>query len=110
VKYNVIPGEAVVEIDCRLLPGTTEEEMRATVLERMGPELAAACEVDLVIHAPPVDAPASGALWDAFRRMLVLDPGILKLHLSDHRRRVLDKFAGRLRALRERWGAADARQ
>ena len=41
---------------------------------------------------------------------LVLDPGILKLHLSDHRRRVLDKFAGRLRSLRERWGAADARQ
>ena len=27
---------------------------------------------------------------------LVLDPGILKLHLSDHRRRVLDKFADRL--------------
>ena len=41
---------------------------------------------------------------------LVLDPGILKLHLSDHRRRVMDKFAGRLRTLRERWGAADARQ
>jgi acetylornithine deacetylase/succinyl-diaminopimelate desuccinylase-like protein len=71
VKYNVIPGEAVVEIDCRLLPGTTEEEMRATVLERMGPELAAACEVDLVIHAPPVDAPASGALWDAMVATLV---------------------------------------
>ena len=31
VKYNVIPGEATVEIDCRLLPGTTEEDMRETV-------------------------------------------------------------------------------
>ena len=34
---------------------------------------------------------------------LVLDPGILKLHLSDHRRRVLDQFATRLNAFRERW-------
>ena len=34
---------------------------------------------------------------------LVLDPGILKLHLSDHRRRVLGKFADRLRPYRERW-------
>jgi len=40
---------------------------------------------------------------------LVLDPGILKLHLSDHRRRVLDKFAGRLRELRQRWSAPEAR-
>jgi acetylornithine deacetylase/succinyl-diaminopimelate desuccinylase-like protein len=64
VKYNVIPGEATVELDCRLLPGTTEEAMRATIVERIGPELAAACEVELVIHAPPVDAPASGLLYD----------------------------------------------
>jgi glycosyltransferase involved in cell wall biosynthesis len=39
---------------------------------------------------------------------LVLAPGILKLHLSDHRRRVLERFAGRLRGYRERWGAAVA--
>jgi glycosyltransferase involved in cell wall biosynthesis len=39
---------------------------------------------------------------------LVLDPGILKLHLSDHRRRVLDKFADRLSGVRERWDAARA--
>ena len=37
VKYNVVPGEATVEIDCRVLPGTTEEAMRATVVERIGP-------------------------------------------------------------------------
>jgi glycosyltransferase involved in cell wall biosynthesis len=46
----------------------------------------------------------------AARPDLVLDAGILKLHLSDHRRRVLDRFAGRLRTLRERWGAAEAPQ
>ena len=26
VKYNVIPGDAVVEVDCRVLPGTTEPD------------------------------------------------------------------------------------
>jgi len=41
---------------------------------------------------------------------LVLDPGILKLHLSDHRRRVLASFADRLRAFRQRWSAAEAAQ
>jgi acetylornithine deacetylase/succinyl-diaminopimelate desuccinylase-like protein len=70
VKYNVIPGEATVELDCRLLPGTTEEAMRATVLERIGPELAATCDIDLVIHAPPVDAPPSGQLYDILTRTI----------------------------------------
>ena len=37
VKYNVIPGDAMVEVDCRILPGTTEPEMRAQVVERLGP-------------------------------------------------------------------------
>ena len=64
VKYNVIPGEAVAEIDCRVLPGTTEEAMHDTVVERIGPELAAVCEIELVIFGPPVDAPASGPLYD----------------------------------------------
>ena len=28
VKYNVIPGDAVIEVDCRVLPGMTEPQMR----------------------------------------------------------------------------------
>jgi glycosyltransferase involved in cell wall biosynthesis len=41
---------------------------------------------------------------------LVLAGGILKLHLSDHRRRVLDRFTARLDGLRAEWEArADAR-
>ena len=64
VKYNVIPGEAEIVVDCRILPGTSEEAMRDIVIDRMGPELAANCDVDLVIFAPPVDAPASGLLYD----------------------------------------------
>jgi hypothetical protein len=46
---------------------------------------------------PSDGAFTSGAARPARRGPdLVLDPGILKLHLSDHRRRVLDKFAERL--------------
>jgi len=60
VKYNVIPGEAVIEIDCRLLPGTSEAAMRSEVLERLGPELAAVASVELVIAADAVVAPLDG--------------------------------------------------
>jgi len=63
VKYNVIPGEAIVELDCRLLPGTDEASMRAEIVERLGPELAAACTIDLVIVAPPVAADAGSDLY-----------------------------------------------
>jgi acetylornithine deacetylase/succinyl-diaminopimelate desuccinylase-like protein len=64
VKYNVIPGEAVIELDCRVLPGTTEEEMAATVVDRLGPEMAGWCDIELVIFGEPVEAPAEGPLWD----------------------------------------------
>ncbi|MGD0675040.1 MAG: glycosyltransferase family 1 protein [Polyangiaceae bacterium] len=36
---------------------------------------------------------------------VVLGDGILKLHLSDHRRRVMDRFAARLQALRAQLGS-----
>jgi acetylornithine deacetylase/succinyl-diaminopimelate desuccinylase-like protein len=64
VKYNVIPGDAMVELDCRILPGTTEDEMRATVEERIGPELLPSCSIETVIVGLPVESPPSGELWD----------------------------------------------
>jgi acetylornithine deacetylase/succinyl-diaminopimelate desuccinylase-like protein len=63
VKYNVIPGEAVIEIDYRVLPGTTEAAARADVLERIGPELGAACEIELVMFGEPVEASADTELF-----------------------------------------------
>jgi acetylornithine deacetylase/succinyl-diaminopimelate desuccinylase-like protein len=63
VKYNVIPGEAMLEIDCRTLPGTTPDDMREEVLARLG-DLAPRCTVEHVIGRPPVEAPASGELYD----------------------------------------------
>ena len=64
IKYNVIPGDATIEVDCRLLPGTTEPEMRAEVLRRIGPELAEACEIELTVFGAPTEAPADGPLYE----------------------------------------------
>jgi acetylornithine deacetylase/succinyl-diaminopimelate desuccinylase-like protein len=63
VKYNVIPGEAVVEIDCRVLPGTTEDDIREIIIGRLG-DLAPHVEVDLVIYAPAVEAPSDGPAYN----------------------------------------------
>jgi acetylornithine deacetylase/succinyl-diaminopimelate desuccinylase-like protein len=71
VKYNVIPGEATVELDCRLLPGTDEPAMRAEVIERLGPELAAACDIELTIVAPPVVAAVDSELYRVLARTIV---------------------------------------
>ena len=62
-KYNVIPGVATIEIDCRTLPGTTEGDMREEVMARLG-DLAPRCTVEHMNGAPPVEAPAGGELYD----------------------------------------------
>ena len=64
IKYNVIPGDAVIEVDCRVLPGTTEPGIRAEIVERIGPELAAATRIELIVWGAPVEAPAEGPLYD----------------------------------------------
>jgi acetylornithine deacetylase/succinyl-diaminopimelate desuccinylase-like protein len=56
VKFNVIPGEAILELDGRRLPGTTEPEMEASIRARLGPELAAVTDVELVIESDAVVA------------------------------------------------------
>ena len=70
-KYNVIPGEAIVEVDCRVLPGTTEEDMREILIGRLG-DLVGHVDVDLVIHAPAVaastDEPIYALLEETIRR------------------------------------------
>ena len=63
VKYNVIPGEADLEIDCRVLPGTTGQAMLAEIVERLGPDLAAACDIEPVMSAPPVEASTDTPLY-----------------------------------------------
>ena len=64
VKYNVIPGEATIEVDCRVLPGTSEPDMRAQLVERLGPDLAEACAIELIVFGAPTGSPAEGPLYD----------------------------------------------
>ena len=64
VKYNVIPGDAVIEVDCRVLPGTTQAAMRAEVERRIGPDLLGACKIEAIAWGEPVESPAEGPLWD----------------------------------------------
>lgn len=71
IKYNVIPGDAVVEVDCRILPGTTEPQMRAILVERLGPDLAQVCDIELFVFGPPVEAPASGTLYELLASTIV---------------------------------------
>ena len=70
VKYNVIPGDALVEVDCRLLPGTTEPAMRAELERRIGPDLMPACTIERLAWGEPVESPAEGPLWDELVRTL----------------------------------------
>jgi len=71
VKYNVIPGDAVIEVDCRLLPGTTEPAMRAEIERMLGQEVLKTCSIELVTSAVPVVAPAAGPLYDALVRAVL---------------------------------------
>ncbi len=65
VKYNVIPGEAVLEVDCRPLPGTSETDMRRVVMERLGPELAARSTIELTLAGEGLEAPTDSDLYEA---------------------------------------------
>jgi acetylornithine deacetylase/succinyl-diaminopimelate desuccinylase-like protein len=73
VKTNVIPGVAEVYLDCRTLPGTDEEAMRAEVRRRIGEDLWSRLDCDLVIAGPPVEAPTETELY-----------GILEATIRDH--------------------------
>jgi len=63
IKYNVIPDRAVIEVDCRLLPGTSEPDMEAELRRRIGPELEAVATFELVVAADAVVAPTDTGLY-----------------------------------------------
>jgi acetylornithine deacetylase/succinyl-diaminopimelate desuccinylase-like protein len=54
VKFNVIPGHAELEVDIRRLPGTTDDEMEARIRERLGPELSARTDIELIVSSDAV--------------------------------------------------------
>lgn len=70
-KENVIPGRAVATVDCRSLPGRSED-LLAQVRALVGPELA----IEYVTRQPPVSTTFDGLLVDAMGAALrAEDPG-----------------------------------
>ena len=64
VKYNVIPGDATIDVDCRILPGTSEADIREDVEARIGADLLPACRIERLAWGDPVESPAEGPFWD----------------------------------------------
>ena len=70
VKYNVIPGAAEIEIDCRTLPGTDEPAMREELRRRIGEELWGRLEIECEQVGPSVSAPLDGPLYPLLEQVL----------------------------------------
>jgi acetylornithine deacetylase/succinyl-diaminopimelate desuccinylase-like protein len=71
-KRNVMPSRAWVELDCRILPGTTEAEVEAAVRSRLGNGLA----YDLSWPEPLIagsGSAADGPVVDAIRAFLAVE-------------------------------------
>jgi acetylornithine deacetylase/succinyl-diaminopimelate desuccinylase-like protein len=70
---NVMPARAHAELDCRILPGTTREQVQESVRARLGegPYELEWCE-DMV---PGSSSPATGALPDAVAAWLAAEDG-----------------------------------
>ncbi|MFL5678975.1 MAG: M20/M25/M40 family metallo-hydrolase [Chloroflexota bacterium] len=62
VKYNVIPSLAEIHVDCRVLPGTTEPDIRAELVRRLA-DLAERCTIDAIIFGAPAESPADSPLY-----------------------------------------------
>jgi acetylornithine deacetylase/succinyl-diaminopimelate desuccinylase-like protein len=70
VKYNVIPGTAEIELDCRTLPGTDEPAMRAELRRRIGEKLWSRLEIECEQVGPSVSAPLDGPLYPLLEQVL----------------------------------------
>jgi acetylornithine deacetylase/succinyl-diaminopimelate desuccinylase-like protein len=82
-KRNVMPARASVELDCRILPGTTEAEVEALVREVIGNGVAYELERPEALVAGSA-SPAAGPLYDLCQEFLDdTDPGAVLLPMID---------------------------
>jgi acetylornithine deacetylase/succinyl-diaminopimelate desuccinylase-like protein len=63
-KTNVIPDRVVLELDIRLLPGQSCDEMRRIITDTLG-ELAAGIDIEVIQEAKATVSPVDTPLWDA---------------------------------------------
>jgi acetylornithine deacetylase/succinyl-diaminopimelate desuccinylase-like protein len=70
-KFNVIPGEANVEVDARFLPGRTTEDMVAELQSILGEEV----NIEVIASGPKTKPTVDYALFDTLAGILTdLDP------------------------------------
>ena len=69
-KINVVPGEASVQLDCRLLPGFAPEDLFSELLSLSGLEL----ELEVIRHDPVEAAPDLGMFDTLAGALRELDP------------------------------------
>ncbi|HET7829602.1 MAG TPA: M20/M25/M40 family metallo-hydrolase [Candidatus Limnocylindrales bacterium] len=72
-KYNIIPGDATVEVDIRTLPGTTPDDIREEILARLG-ELAQTCELEQLHSAISFETPVDEVYELLADTILAADP------------------------------------
>ena len=78
-----MPARASVELDCRILPGTTEAEVEALVREVIGTDVRYALERPEALVAGSA-SPAAGPLYDICQAFLdETDPGAVLLPTVD---------------------------
>lgn len=71
-KENVIPSEASVVLDCRVLPGSSLEILLGEIRERVGED----AEFEVIHYSEPAVNPAGTALFDLVEQVLrERDPG-----------------------------------
>jgi acetylornithine deacetylase/succinyl-diaminopimelate desuccinylase-like protein len=70
MKYNVVPGVAELEIDCRTLPGTDTQAMLAELRRRIGEDLWAHCRLEPFLIGDSVEAPLDGELYPLLESVL----------------------------------------
>ncbi|MDI7269026.1 MAG: M20/M25/M40 family metallo-hydrolase, partial [Myxococcota bacterium] len=63
---NVIPAEAVAEVDGRTLPGQNTADLVREIRAAIGKEI----DIEVVREAPPVEAPLDHPMLDAIRAVL----------------------------------------
>jgi acetylornithine deacetylase/succinyl-diaminopimelate desuccinylase-like protein len=82
-KRNVMPARASVELDCRILPGTTEAEVESLVREVLGTGVRYDLERPEALVAGSA-SPAHGPLFDICQAFLdETDPGAVLLPTMD---------------------------
>ena len=70
-KFNVIPAEALVEIDARILPGRTTEDMVAELQTRLGEDV----NIEVIASGPKTKPTIDYTLFDTLAGILTqLDP------------------------------------